>query len=153
MTEITWGRTNQLGDFVGVLEFRAIDLYHHARVSEQNLCGGFHDARFAGSRGSQEQKVTNWTPRRIQTGTKYLVEVDERLHAFLLPNDLGAQGVVKVARIIAADAGIELLSGGGFHGYSPQQVKPLASPLAQVQGASRKNNIDFLRKTAWEVPI
>jgi hypothetical protein len=69
------------------------------------------------------------------------------LHTFLLPNDLGAQGVVKVPRIIATDAGIELLSGRGSHGYSPQQVKPLASPLAQGQGASRRNNFDWVKKS------
>ncbi len=153
MTQITWGRTDQLGDFVRVLEFRAIDLDHHARVSEQNLRRGFHDARFARSRGSQEQKVTNRAPRRIQSGTKYLVEIDEREDAFLLPDDLGPQGVVELARVTAADAGIELLSGSGFHGYSPQQVKPLASPHAQGQGASRRNNFDFLRRRAWDVPI
>src|SRR5208283_4301395 len=88
MTQISWGRTDQLGDFVRVLEFRAIHLDHHARVSKQNLRRCFHDARLARSRGPEEQKVTNWPPRRIQTGTKYLIQVDERLHAFLLPDDL-----------------------------------------------------------------
>jgi hypothetical protein len=45
---------------------------------------------------------------------------------------------VELARVIAADAGIELLSGGGFHGYSPQQVKHFASSLARAPGKSKE---------------
>ncbi len=47
VSQIPWRRTNQLGDFVGVLEFRAIHFDYCPAVSEQNLGGGLDRARFS----------------------------------------------------------------------------------------------------------
>jgi hypothetical protein len=45
VSQITWGRANQLRDFVRVLELRAIDLNDRARISKQDLGCRFHNAR------------------------------------------------------------------------------------------------------------
>jgi hypothetical protein len=44
--QISWRRTNQFRNFVGVLEFRAIHFDYRPAVSEQNLGRGFDSARF-----------------------------------------------------------------------------------------------------------
>jgi hypothetical protein len=47
VSQISWRRTNQFRNFVGVLEFRAIHLDNCGTVSEQNLGSGLDRARFA----------------------------------------------------------------------------------------------------------
>ena len=54
MPQVAWRRADQLGDFVRVLEFRAIHLDHRARIAEQNFRRRFHDARLARTRRAQE---------------------------------------------------------------------------------------------------
>jgi hypothetical protein len=119
VTEIAWGRTDQFCNFVGVLKFGAIYFDDGAGVAEENFGGGFDDARFAGTGGPEEEQVAHGTARRVQASTKNLVEIDQRLHAFFLANDLGAESVMKITRVVAADAGIELLLRGCFHGFHP----------------------------------
>jgi ribosomal protein S5 len=98
-----------------VLEFRAVHLDDQAGIAKEDLGGGFDDAGLAGAGWAKEEEVANRATRGVQTGTEHLVEVDERLNAFFLTDNLGAKGLVEVARIIAADAGIKLLANGCSH--------------------------------------
>jgi hypothetical protein len=104
-----------------MLEFRAVYLDNHAGIAEQNLGSCFNDARFARAGRSKEQQIAHGAPWRVQSRTKYLVKIDESLYTLLLANDLGAQSLVEVARIVAADAGIQLLPCCCFHGVYPLQ--------------------------------
>jgi hypothetical protein len=138
VAQIPWGRTDQFRDFMRMLELRAVYLDHQAWVTKQNLCGSFDNARLPGPRRSQEQKVTDRPTRGIQPRAKHLVEIDEGLNTFFLPDDLRPQSVVEIACIVAADTRIELLSDGSSHGYSPRQVEPFAATLARAPGAKSK---------------
>ena len=44
VAQVAWRRANQLGDFVRVLELRAINLDYRAGVSKQDFRGRFHDS-------------------------------------------------------------------------------------------------------------
>src|SRR5882762_8157168 len=61
-----------------MLKFTAVDLDDRTGVPKQNLSGGFHDARLSGPCGSQKQEAPYRAPRRIQTGTENLEQVDHR---------------------------------------------------------------------------
>src|ERR1700686_499693 len=116
-----------------MLEFRAIHLDDGSRIPEQNLRRGFHDARFARACRPQKQQIANWPPRRIQTGAEDLVQGHKGLYTFLLPDDLGPQGSLKVLRVTVADAWIQLMSHGGCHRFRPL-MRPV-SPRAQASQA------------------
>ena len=49
MSQIAWRRADQLGDFMAVLELRAIDLDDRARILHQRLGCRFHDSGFSAS--------------------------------------------------------------------------------------------------------
>ena len=83
---------------MGVLEFRAIDLDDGARAAKQDLRRRFHDARLARPSRPQEQQIAHRPPRRIQSRGKHLEQIDERLHALVLPDDLRAQRLLKLDR-------------------------------------------------------
>ena len=106
MAEIAWRRADEFRDFVGVLEFRAVDFDDGAWVSKKYLCRSFHYARFAGAGGSKEEKIADRATRGVKASVEDLEEVHEGLHAFLLANDLGAKRLMEVARVVAADAGV-----------------------------------------------
>src|SRR5713101_2150324 len=105
MTQIARRRANQLGNFVRVLELRAIDLYDRASIPKKDLRGRFHDARLSRTCRTEEQQVAYRAAGRIQSGAKHLKHVNQGLHALFLPYDLCSQGRVKIARVIATDGG------------------------------------------------
>ena len=131
--QVAWRRANQLGNFVRVLELRAIYLYDRARISKEDFRGSFHNAGFSGAGRSQEQKIAHRASRRIQPCAKDLEHVHKGLHAFFLSHDLGTQGGMKITRVVATDARIQLLTDGGPHCTQPF----LASNLPQTQCASQ----------------
>ena len=47
MAEIAWRLAGELGNFVRVLEFGAVNLHHRVRVAEQRLGGGLNRPRLA----------------------------------------------------------------------------------------------------------
>jgi hypothetical protein len=55
VAQITRGRTDELGDFMGVLKFGAVNLNDRARAAKQNFCASLDDTRFAGTGRPQEQ--------------------------------------------------------------------------------------------------
>ena len=108
--QVSRRRADQLGDFVRVLELRAVHLDHRARVAEQDLRRGFHDARFARAGGSEEQQVPHRTSRRAHSGAEDLIQVHQRADALFLADDLVAQRGLEFLRLHAAQRGIEMLT-------------------------------------------
>jgi hypothetical protein len=47
VSQVAWRRADQFGDFVRVLEFRAVHLDHRARVSKQDFRCRLHNPRLA----------------------------------------------------------------------------------------------------------
>src|SRR5207249_1146099 len=107
VAQVAWRRANQLGDFVRVLELRAIDLDHRASVSKQDFRGRFHDARLPGPRRPKKKEVPYRAARRIQPGAKNLVQIDQRLDALFLSDNLLPQRRLEINRVRAAFAGVE----------------------------------------------
>src|SRR6476620_4325676 len=122
VTEVAWRRTNQLRDLVRVLKLRAIDLNDRASIAKQNLGSRFHEVRFAGTSRAKKEQVAYGSSGRVQTCTEHLVEIDEGLHALLLPHNLHTESLIESACVVAADAGIELLPYGGSHGLYPCEL-------------------------------
>ena len=108
VAQVARRRTDQLGNFVGVLELRAVHLDDRARIAKQDLRGGFHDARLARTSGAEEQQVPYGTAGRAHSGAEDLIQVHDGANAFFLPDDLVAQGVLELLRLDAAKRGIEL---------------------------------------------
>src|SRR5208337_68131 len=106
MPEIAWRRTDEFRDFVGVLEFRAVDFDDQVGIAKENFRGGFDNTGLSGTRGSEKEEVANRTARGIKASVEDLEEVHKGLNAFFLSNDLGAKRLMEVARVVAADAGV-----------------------------------------------
>ena len=87
MPQISGRRADQLGNLVAVLKFRAVDLDDCARIAHQRLGGCFHDARLAGSGRPQKQEVPDRTARGRHAGQIHLVNIDDLLDRFVLPDD------------------------------------------------------------------
>src|SRR5882762_4393229 len=93
MTQIAWGRANQLGNLVRVLELRAIDLYDRTSIPKKDLSGRFHNAGHSRTGRTEEQQIAHRSAGRVQSCTKHLEHVNKGLHALFLPYNLGAQGL------------------------------------------------------------
>src|SRR3989475_10915504 len=143
VAQIARRRADQLGDFMRMLELRAIHLDHRACVPKENLRGRFHDARLARTGRSAEQPVPHATAGRVQSRTETLEHIYQRLNAFLLPDDLGPQRRVKITRIIAAYRWIQFLTDSGFHGIDPSS-RPVSLNFPSIAlrvSASRKSQM------------
>jgi hypothetical protein len=116
VAEIARGRADKLGNFVRMLEFGAVDLDNQARVAKQDFRSGFHDAGLAGAGGTKKKQIADGAAGRVETGAEDLIQVHERLDTLFLANDPGAERLVKIAGIVAADCRVELLPGCCFHG-------------------------------------
>src|SRR6201987_2886123 len=128
-------RTNQFGDLMRVLKLRAVHFDDRAWVPKQYFSGGFHDARLAGTRWTEEQQIAHRPSRRVQSSAEHLIQIHQRLHTLFLADNLGPQGAFKIARVVAADAGIELLANCWSHrsrplaGRAPQMARRLTKML------------------------
>jgi len=71
---------------------------------------------FAGTSRAKKEQVAYGSSGSIQTSTEHLVEIDESLHALLLPHNFRTESPVESECVVAADAGIEVLPFGGSHG-------------------------------------
>ena len=115
VAEITRRRADEFSNFVRVLELGAIDFNNQARISKKDFRGGFHNARLAGAGGTKKEQIADGAAGRVEAGAEDLIEVNERLHAFLLANDPGAKRLVEITGIVAADCRVQLLPGCCFH--------------------------------------
>src|SRR6516225_7374326 len=118
VTEVARRRTDELGNLVGVLKFRAIYLNDRAGIPKQDLGRCLHDAGLSGARWPEKEQVPYGPARRVQSGTKDLVHVHQGLYAFFLANNLGAQGSMKIPRIVATDARVQLMTDSSSHRFA-----------------------------------
>ena len=118
MAQVSRRRTDQLGDFVRVLKFGAIDFDAGAGVAEQRLGHGFDHPGFSRAGGPKEQKIANRTARRIQARQKHLVDFDHFLDGLVLTDDSAAKGAFKFSGIIGAARRVEHGVDDGFHNGS-----------------------------------
>jgi hypothetical protein len=87
MARVPRRRADQLGDFVTVLELRAVDLEYGARIVSQGFGGCLKDSCFARTRGSEEQKVSNRASGGDQPTQVRLIDTDNLLDCFVLTDD------------------------------------------------------------------
>src|ERR1700746_3098086 len=87
MAQVPRRRADQLGDFVTVLELRAVDFYYRARIASQRFGGCLNDSCFARTRGSQEKKVSNRASGGNQPTQVRLINIDNLLYCFVLTYD------------------------------------------------------------------
>src|SRR5260370_41577875 len=107
MSEVSRRRSDQLGNFVRVLKFRAIDLDHGAGVAKEKLGGGLHDPRLPRARRPKEQQVPHGAAWRVQSGAKHLVQVYQRLDTLFLTDNFSLQRGLEIDGVRTALAGIE----------------------------------------------
>src|SRR5258706_3580170 len=124
--QVSRRRANHLGNFVRVLELRAIHLDYRARVSEQNFSRRFHDARFSRACRPQEQQVPHRTPGRAHPRAVDLIQVHQRADSLFLPDDLASEGGLKLLRLHTSKRGIQCLlcCTIAAHGLSPTGRTP-----------------------------
>src|ERR1700739_2753411 len=103
VAEIARRRTGDLGNFVRVLEFGAVDFDDGAWAAEENFGGGFDDAGLAGAGGAEEEQVADRPTGGVEPRGKDLEQLDERLNAVVLADDFRAQGILKFNGVRAAD--------------------------------------------------
>ena len=115
VSQVARRRTNQFGDFMGVLEFRAIDFDAGACVAKHRFCHRLHDPGLPGASGSEEQEVSYRAPRRVQARQKHLVDLRHFLDGLVLTDDFAAHGTFKVSGIVAATGRVEHCGEVGFH--------------------------------------
>src|SRR5271163_2732951 len=107
MSQVSRRRSDQLGDFVRVLELGAIDLNASPRISEQSLGHGLNHAGFPRAPWAQKKQVSHRTSRRIQSRQEHLVNFDHLFKRGILAHNLAAQGVVEISGISTAAGGVE----------------------------------------------
>src|ERR1700674_4438831 len=105
--KIPWGRTDELGDLVGVLELSAVNLDAGPGVPEERLSHSFDHACLTGAGGAQEEQISHRASGRIQTGQKHLVDLDDFFDSLVLADNAAAEGGVKLSSIVAAAVRIE----------------------------------------------
>src|SRR5207244_4309022 len=115
VAEVARRGANELGNLVGVLKFRAIYLDDRAGIPKQDLRRRFDDAGLSRARRPEKEEVSYGAARRVQSGTEDLVHVDQGLYTFLLANNLGAQGTMKIPRIVAAYGWVQLVADSSSH--------------------------------------
>src|SRR6184192_2863081 len=115
VAEVARRGANELGNLVGVLKFRAIYLDNRAGIPKQDLRRRFDDAGLSRARRPEKEEVSYGAARRVQSGTEDLVHVDQGLYTFLLANNLGAQGSMKIPRIVAAYGWVQLVAESSSH--------------------------------------
>jgi hypothetical protein len=95
--QIAWGRTNEFGNFMGVLEFRAVYLNYGPFVPEQDLRSGLHNARLSDASGPQQQDIPHGMASYVKSRGEYLIKLHERLHCLILPDDSLSESILEMA--------------------------------------------------------
>jgi hypothetical protein len=92
---------------MGVLKLGAVDLNASAGIAEERLGQSLDDTRLARTRRSQEQKISNRTPRRVQAGQKHLIDLYDLFDRLVLSDDFAPYGAVKLPGVVASTIWIE----------------------------------------------
>src|ERR1700674_2219220 len=107
MPQISWGGADQLGNFMRVLKFRAINLGDRAGLAKENLRSRFHDARLPRAGRPEKQQIPYRAAWRVQSGTEDLVQVYQRMDALFLSDNFCSQRGLEIDRVRAALVGVE----------------------------------------------
>src|SRR5450432_1920725 len=99
MPEVSGRRADQLCDLMAMLELRAINLDHRARILHHRLRSGFHDASLARSSWTKEQEVSDRAARRGHPGEIHLIDVHDLLYGFILTDNQSAQAYFQGFRL------------------------------------------------------
>src|SRR5262249_36345832 len=106
MPEISGWRANQLGNFVTMLKFSAIDFDQRAGISKQALGHGLDHPGLPRPSRAQKEKVAYRTARWIKPCKEHLVDFCNFFNRRLLTNDPAAQIAFKILRVTAPACGI-----------------------------------------------
>src|ERR1019366_1117180 len=109
MPQVSGRRADQFGDFVAMLELRAIDLNYRARIAHQAFRSGFHQPRLAAPGRSQEQKIADWSSGTGHAGEVSLIDADDLLNGLVLAYNPLTQIRVQLFSLISGLRWIELL--------------------------------------------
>ena len=117
MAQISGRRADQLGDFVAVLKFSAVDLDHRAGIADQALRHGFHQACFARTGGTKEQEIADRPAGAVHPGDVRLVSAHDGIDGLVLADDALMQSARQLSGFRAYLRGVECLS-EPFHNAS-----------------------------------
>src|SRR5215467_9479948 len=107
MSEVPGRRSDQFGDFVGMLELGAIDLDASAAVSKQSFGHGLDHTRLARSGGPEKQQVSHGTSRRIQSRQEHLIDLHYLFDCLVLSHDPATKGAFEFSGIVASAVRVE----------------------------------------------
>src|SRR6266852_8873510 len=110
VAQIAGGRSDQLGNLVAVLELRAVDLDHGARVANQTLGHGLHQPGFSRAGGSEKKETPDGTRWAVHAREIGLIDVDDLLDGVVLADDALVKLRPKSCGIFAGLPGIQLFS-------------------------------------------
>src|ERR1700676_5303994 len=108
VTEITWRRADELGNFVGVLELSAVNFDAGACVAEQSFRCGFDYAGLSRSGWAEKQEIAYGATGRIQPSQKHLVNLCDLFNRCVLSYDAVAHRIRKSLRLVAAPGWVKL---------------------------------------------
>src|SRR5689334_24588408 len=115
VTEVARGRTDELCDFVRVLELGAIDLDGGTGIAEKRLSDGFNHAGLARAGWPEKQEIADRTPGRIQPRQEHLINLRHLFDGCVLSDDLATQCIFEILSVAAAAVGVECCIKTSFH--------------------------------------
>ncbi len=107
VAEVAGRRADELGDFVAVLEFGAIDFNDGAIGAGEGFGGGFDDPGLAGAGGAEEEEVADGAMRGAEAGEVHLVDIDNLGDGFILADNQLAEAAFERRGFAAGPVGIE----------------------------------------------
>src|SRR6476469_3121989 len=119
VTEVARRRADQLGNFVRVLEFGAIDLDTGASVPEQRLGKRLNHPRLARTCRPQKEEIPHGPTGSVQARQEHLINFYDFFDRLVLANDLSAKCGFKVPGVITSAVGIENCAGNRLHDGAP----------------------------------
>src|SRR5580704_3900273 len=107
MAQISGGRSDQLRDFMAVLEFGTIDLDHGPRVAGQRFGRGFDQSGLSRSGWTQEKEVAYRPARAGHARQVCLIDVDDLLDRLTLPDNLPPKIGFEINRVTAGERRVQ----------------------------------------------
>ena len=88
MPQISGRRADQLRDLMAVLELRAIDLDHGARILHQRFGSRLDDPGLTGTGRPEKKEVADRPPGSAHPGQIHLIDIHDLLDRFVLTDDV-----------------------------------------------------------------
>src|SRR5262249_21310084 len=96
MTEVTRRRPDQLPDLVRMLNLGAVNLRDEIRITKKYCRGGLDDSGLAGTCGTKEEQVPDWTAGVSQSSQKDLIQAGDASHSAVLSDDQRGKLILKL---------------------------------------------------------